>query len=74
MSELDDKIEYSHKLSYKFSIIGCPECGGKGSYRIDQGHLCHYEDLLNELDVGINEIVKGKGKIKCSRCNGKGFL
>jgi len=55
-------------------IVGCLQCGGRGSYKLGSGNYNNCSEVLAELDEGLKNISKGSGKVKCKRCNGRGFV
>ncbi|UNQ73408.1 hypothetical protein [Infirmifilum sp. NZ] len=54
-------------------VIGCPQCGGSGSYRVSEFKE-YFSEVLKKLENALESISKGSGRVKCKRCNGRGFL
>ena len=80
VSEVESKIAGASVLR-GWSYIGCPECGGRGIYEViaelpknKYRIITTFVGALTHLDRALEEISKGSGRIKCSKCNGKGFI
>jgi len=51
-------------------IYGCPQCWGGGS--VSERYVsCTY---LLKLVLESDKVVKGQGKVVCSKCGGRGFI
>ena len=68
LEEVENEIYFDEV--YDFYIRGCLKCGGFGAYYVISDY---YAKFLENLPINIEEkIKKGKGKIKCEKCNGTG--
>jgi len=61
-----------HPGKHTWYVVGCPKCGGHGSRLVAKS--CSWVVLLGELNHELGYISKGSGKVKCSKCDGTGFV